>query len=87
METGSWYATGGTLFGSALQMAACRATLEEVLVDGAYEESARLGGWLADGIDSAAGAVAVLRASATKAPTRKCARGLVGQSPPERPRD
>jgi glutamate-1-semialdehyde 2,1-aminomutase len=54
MDTGSWYATGGTLFGSALQMAACRATLEEVLVDAGYESSGRLGARLADGIDAIA---------------------------------
>ena len=57
MATEGWEATGGMLFGSALQMAACRATIEEVLVDDAYDEAARLGGRVADGIDaSAAGA-------------------------------
>lgn len=54
MEHDGWYATGGTLFGSALQMAACRATLEEVLVDSAYLQAARLGGRIADGIDALA---------------------------------
>jgi glutamate-1-semialdehyde 2,1-aminomutase len=54
MESGGWYATGGTLLGSALQMAACRATLEEVLVDDAYERAARLGSRLADGIERVA---------------------------------
>jgi glutamate-1-semialdehyde 2,1-aminomutase len=54
METEGWGATGGTLFGSALQMAACRATLEEVLVDDAYDEPVRLGRRIADGIDDAA---------------------------------
>ena len=53
-ETDGWYATGGTLFGSALQMAACRATLEEVLVDDAYDHAARLGGRIADGIEQVA---------------------------------
>ena len=52
-----WFATGGTLFGSALQMAACRATLLEVLRDEAYVEPTRLGGRIADGIDAAAGSV------------------------------
>jgi glutamate-1-semialdehyde 2,1-aminomutase len=56
MGTGSWGATGGTLFGSALQMAACRATLEEVLVDDAYDEPVRLGRRIADGIDELAAA-------------------------------
>lgn len=54
MATPGWGATGGTLFGSALQMAACRATLEEVLVEEAYENAARLGGRIADGIDAVA---------------------------------
>lgn len=54
MAAPGWEATGGTLFGSALQMAACRATLEEVLVEGAYENAARLGGRIADGIDAVA---------------------------------
>ncbi|MFI5099326.1 MAG: aminotransferase class III-fold pyridoxal phosphate-dependent enzyme [Actinomycetes bacterium] len=57
MEAEGWWATGGTLFGSALQMAACRATLEEVLLDESYEQAARLGGRLADGIDAAADSV------------------------------
>jgi glutamate-1-semialdehyde 2,1-aminomutase len=52
-----WWATGGTLFGSALQMAACRATLTEVLTDAAYASAARLGGRIADGIDAAADSV------------------------------
>ena len=54
-ERDGWYGTGGTLFGSALQMAACRATLSEVLVDDAYEHAARLGGRIADGIEQVAG--------------------------------
>jgi glutamate-1-semialdehyde 2,1-aminomutase len=48
-------ATGGTLFGNALSMAAARVTLAEVLTDGAYESAAALGGRLADGIEAAAG--------------------------------
>ena len=47
-------ATGGTLFGNALSMAAARVTLEEVLTDEAYEHAAALGRQLADGIESAA---------------------------------
>lgn len=47
-------ATGGTLFGNALSMAAARVTLAEVLTDDAYESAAALGARLADGIESAA---------------------------------
>jgi glutamate-1-semialdehyde aminotransferase len=47
-------ATGGTLFGNPLQMAAARAVLEEVLTEDAYERSARLGARLADGIEAGA---------------------------------
>jgi glutamate-1-semialdehyde aminotransferase len=47
-------ATGGTLFGNPLQMAAARAALTGVLTDEAYERTARLGGRLADGIEAAA---------------------------------
>jgi glutamate-1-semialdehyde 2,1-aminomutase len=43
-------ATGGTLFGNALQMAAARASLTEVLTDAAYESTAALGAKLADGL-------------------------------------
>ena len=46
-------ATGGTLFGNPLQMAAAKATLTEVLTDGAYEHTAALGTLLADGLESA----------------------------------
>jgi glutamate-1-semialdehyde 2,1-aminomutase len=46
-------ATGGTLFGNPLSMAAARATLEEVLVPEAYEHATALGARLADGIESA----------------------------------
>jgi glutamate-1-semialdehyde aminotransferase len=47
-------ATGGTLFGNPLQMAAARATLTEVLTDAAYERTSRLGARLADGIEAIA---------------------------------
>jgi glutamate-1-semialdehyde 2,1-aminomutase len=45
-------ATGGTLFGNPLSMAAARAALLEVLADGAYDHTARLGERLADGIEA-----------------------------------
>lgn len=54
-ERDGWWATGGTLFGSALQMAACRATLAEVLSESAYDEAARLGERIAAGIERLAG--------------------------------
>jgi len=44
-------ASGGTLFGNALSMAAARAALLEVLTDEAYERTARLGAMLADGME------------------------------------
>jgi glutamate-1-semialdehyde aminotransferase len=44
-------ATGGTLFGNALSMAAARATLTEVLTPEVYPRAAALGARLADGID------------------------------------
>ena len=47
-------ATGGTLFGNALSMAAARVTLSEVLTDEVYEHAAGLGARLADGIESVA---------------------------------
>lgn len=47
-------ATGGTLFGNALSMAAARATLDEVLTPEAYEHAAALGEKLADGIETIA---------------------------------
>ncbi len=47
-------ATGGTLFGNPLQLAAARAALTDVLTDEAYERTARLGTVLADGIDRVA---------------------------------
>lgn len=45
-------ATGGTLFGNALSMAAARAALTEVLTPAAYEHAARLGADLADGLEA-----------------------------------
>ncbi len=53
---GEGVATGGTLFGNALSMAAARVVLDEVLTESAYERAAGLGGRLADGIESAAAA-------------------------------
>ncbi len=47
-------ATGGTLFGNPLQMAAARAALTEVLTPEVYERTARLGARLSDGIEEAA---------------------------------
>ncbi len=44
-------ATGGTLFGNPLSMAAARATMGEVLTDDAYVHSTSLGTRLADGLD------------------------------------
>jgi glutamate-1-semialdehyde 2,1-aminomutase len=52
---GEGVATGGTLFGNALSMAAARAALEEVLTEQAYEHAAALGQRLADGIERIAG--------------------------------
>jgi glutamate-1-semialdehyde 2,1-aminomutase len=49
-----WWATGGTLFGNPLSMAAARAALTEVLTDDVYDRAATLGARLADGIDAAA---------------------------------
>ncbi|HXE88340.1 MAG TPA: aminotransferase class III-fold pyridoxal phosphate-dependent enzyme, partial [Hyphomicrobiaceae bacterium] len=46
-------ASGGTLFGNALSMAAARATLEQVLTPAAYARANALGGQLADGIEAA----------------------------------
>lgn len=53
---GEEVATGGTLFGNALSMAAARATLQEVLTEEAYEHAAALGRTLADGIERITGA-------------------------------
>ena len=52
-------ATGGTLFGNALQMAASRAALGEVLTPEAYARTSALGQRLADGIDHVAGEAAL----------------------------
>lgn len=49
-------ATGGTLFGNALSLAAARATLEEVLTNEAYHNAETLGAKLADGIETVAAA-------------------------------
>jgi glutamate-1-semialdehyde 2,1-aminomutase len=46
-------ASGGTLFGNPLSMAASRAALSAVLTDEAYAHSQRLGARLADGIQAA----------------------------------
>src|SRR6266850_4748627 len=46
-------ATGGTLFGNPLSMAASRAALKKVLTPAAYEHTTALGNRLADGIDAA----------------------------------
>jgi glutamate-1-semialdehyde aminotransferase len=50
---GGGAATGGTLFGNPLSMAAARATLTKVLTPAAYEHTAALGARLADGIETA----------------------------------
>jgi glutamate-1-semialdehyde 2,1-aminomutase len=49
-ERGDMVATGGTLFGNALSMAAAHATMLEVLTDEAYASTARLGAKLANGM-------------------------------------
>ena len=49
-------ATGGTLYGNALAMAACRATLEAVLTPEGFERTSSLGTRLADGIEAIFGA-------------------------------
>jgi glutamate-1-semialdehyde 2,1-aminomutase len=51
---GDEVATGGTLFGNALSMAATRVTLAEVLTPDAYEHAAAAGARLADGIETVA---------------------------------
>ncbi len=45
-------ATGGTLFGNPLSMAAARAAMSEVLTDDAYLRSQELGARLADGLEA-----------------------------------
>jgi glutamate-1-semialdehyde 2,1-aminomutase len=52
-ERADLIATGGTLFGNALSMAAARATLLEVLTPSAYRNTQRLGARLADGMRAA----------------------------------
>jgi glutamate-1-semialdehyde aminotransferase len=46
-------ATGGTLFGNPVSMAAARATLAHVLTDAAYAHARRLGSRLANGLQAA----------------------------------
>jgi len=46
------FASGGTLYGSALSMAAARATLDHVLTEDAYRHIAELGARLAGGIQT-----------------------------------
>jgi glutamate-1-semialdehyde 2,1-aminomutase len=53
VEHGLTLALGGTTYGSALTLAAVRATLEQVLTEAAYARVAGLGARLADGIDAA----------------------------------
>jgi glutamate-1-semialdehyde 2,1-aminomutase len=67
---GDEVATGGTLFGNPLQMAAARAALTEVLTDEAYDRTSRLGEKLADGIDR----------TASRAGLPWCAHRLVARS-------
>ena len=45
-------AVGGTLFGNPVSMAAARATMSQVLTDGAYAHTQRLGTSLADGLSA-----------------------------------
>ena len=54
--SGESVATGDTLFGNALSLAAARVTLEQVLTDQGYAHAAALGGKLADGIEATAAA-------------------------------
>jgi glutamate-1-semialdehyde 2,1-aminomutase len=50
MESVGGVATGGTLYGNALSMAACRATLSQVLTPQGFVRTAALGAQLADGL-------------------------------------
>ncbi|MEO8292957.1 MAG: transaminase [Actinomycetota bacterium] len=50
-------ATGGTLFGNPLSMAAARATMGEVLTEDAYTHTRALGARLADGLERAIASV------------------------------
>jgi glutamate-1-semialdehyde 2,1-aminomutase len=52
-ERSDLIATGGTLFGNALSMAAARATMCEILTPEAYAHTQRLGARLADGMRDA----------------------------------
>ncbi len=52
-ERANLVATGGTLFGNALSMAAARATMLEVLTPEAYARTGRLGARLANGMRAA----------------------------------
>jgi glutamate-1-semialdehyde 2,1-aminomutase len=56
-ERSDLIATGGTLFGNALSMAAARATMLEILTPEAYAQTQRLGARLAEGMRAAAGRV------------------------------
>lgn len=49
---GEGVATGGTLFGNALSMAAARVNLEQVMTADVYDRTAALGKRLADGIET-----------------------------------
>lgn len=53
MESVGGVATGGTLYGNALSLAAARATLEHVLTPESYGRTAALGAKLADGLEAA----------------------------------
>lgn len=53
MESVGGVATGGTLYGNALSLAAASATLEHVLTPENYTRAAALGARLADGLDAA----------------------------------
>jgi glutamate-1-semialdehyde 2,1-aminomutase len=50
MESVGGVATGGTLYGNALSMAACRAALSQVLTPQGFVRTAALGAQLADGL-------------------------------------
>ena len=56
-DRGGEVATGGTLFGNPLSMAAARATMGEILTPEAYAHTHALGTRLADGIEAAIGEV------------------------------
>ena len=54
LESVGGIATGGTLFGNALSLAAARTTLKSVLTPEAFARAAALGARLSDGIEAAA---------------------------------